>query len=74
MDLKRKIFSAVALSPLFIFGATAWADDDGHSMRPHISDVGGDDHSPGVTFVIFVTLLLIGFGMGYLVGRKTRKK
>jgi len=72
--VKRRVLSAVALAPLFFLNSIAWADDDGNSIRPHISDVGGDDHSPGVTFVIFATLLLIGFGVGYLVGRKTRSK
>ena len=72
--MKRRVLSAVALAPLFFSNSIAWADDDGNSVRPHISDVGGDDHSPGVTFVIFATLLLIGFGVGYLVGRKTRSK
>ncbi len=72
--MKRRVLTAVVLAPLFLLNSIAWADDDGNAMRPHISDMGGDDHSPGVTLVIFATLLLIGFGVGYLVGRKTRSK
>jgi|GEM_PF-389256 len=73
-SLKAKIFSAIVLAQLALSSATAWADEDGKIQRPHISDVGGDDHSPGVTFVIFATLLLIGFGIGLTVGRRTRRK
>jgi hypothetical protein len=51
----------------------AWADE-AHDGRPRISDMGGDDHSPGVTLVIVITLLLIGFGVGLTVGRRTRRK
>jgi len=72
--VKSRVLSVVALAPLFFLNSTAWADDDGHAVRPHISEIGGDDHSPGVTIVIFATLLLIGFGVGYIVGRKTRRK
>ena len=72
--MKAKIFSAIVLTQIIIGSATAWADEDGGVVRPHISDVGGDDHSPGVTLVIFATLLLIGFGIGLTVGRRTRKK
>lgn len=52
----------------------SWADNDNGPGRPHISDIGGVDHSPGVTLVIFLTLLLIGFGVGFTVGRRTRRK
>ena len=72
--MKRRVLSAVALAPLFFLNSTAWADDDGHAVRPHISDIGGDDHSPGVRLVIYLTLLIIGFGIGLTVGRRTRRK
>ena len=64
-------FALVLNSP--VFNSVAWADDDGPG-RPHISDIGGDDHNPGVTLVIFIALVLIGFGVGLIVGRKTRRK
>ena len=72
--MKAKVISAIVFSQLFLLSATAWADDGTEVMKPHISDVGGDDHSPGVTFVIFLTLVLIGFGIGFIVGRRTRRK
>ena len=72
--MRAKLISAVVLTQIALTSATAWADGDGSTGRPHISDVGGDDHSPGVTLVIFATLLLIGFGIGLTVGRRTRRK
>jgi hypothetical protein len=73
-SVKAKLISAIVFAQVTLTSATAWADDDGHLTRPHISDVGGDDHSPGVTLVIFAALLLIGFGIGLTVGRRTRRK
>jgi hypothetical protein len=73
-SVKAKLFSAIVLVQVVLTSATAWADDDGYVTRPHVSDIGGDDHSPGVTLVIFATLLLIGFGIGLTVGRRTRRK
>ena len=72
--MKAKVLSAVVLAQIALMSSTAWADDGATTVRPHISDVGGDDHSPGVTIVIFATLLLIGFGVGLTVGRRTRRK
>jgi hypothetical protein len=72
--VKAKIFSAIVLSQIILGSATAWADDDGGVARPHISEIGGDDHSPGVRFVIYATLLIIGFGVGLMVGRRTSRK
>jgi hypothetical protein len=72
--VRAKALSAIVFAQLFLLGSTAWADDGPGTNRPHISDVGGDVHSPGVTFVIFLTLVLIGFGVGFIVGRKTRRK
>lgn len=73
-SMKAKIFSAIVVSQLVLSSATAWADDDGNIARPHISEIGGDDHSPGVRLVIYLTLLIIGFGIGLTVGRRTRRK
>jgi hypothetical protein len=73
-SVKAKIFSAIVISQIFLFSTNAWADEDGGVPRPHVSEVGGLDHSPGVSLVIFATLLLIGFGIGLTVGRRTRKK
>lgn len=72
--VKAKVFSAIVLSQLVLGSATAWADDDGGVVRPHVSEIGGDDHSPGVRLVIYITLLLFGFGIGLTVGRRTRQK
>ena len=72
--MKAKLFSVIVLAGIALNTATAFADDDGYVTRPHVSDIGGDDHSPGVTLVIFATLLLIGFGIGLTVGRRTRRK
>ena len=73
-SVKAKIFSAIVVSQLVLSSTTAWADDDGNIARPHISEIGGDDHSPGVRLVIYLTLLIIGFGIGLTVGRRTRRK
>jgi len=72
--VRARVITAIALTQLFLMSSLAWADDGPDQVRPHISDVGGDDHSPGVTLVIFATLLLIGFGIGLIVGRRTRRK
>ena len=69
--MKARLISALSLGVLALTSSGAWADDDG---RPHVSDIGGEDHSPGVTLVLFITLLLIGFGVGFIVGRRTRRK
>ena len=70
--MKRKIITALVTAQLALVPVFAWADNGNDDARPHIMD-SPDDHSPGVTLAIFVTLLLIGFGVGYIVGRKTRK-
>lgn len=72
--MKAKIFTAVVVAQLFLMSTPSWADDDNGMGRPRISNIGGDDHSPGVTLVIFLALLLIGFGIGVIVGRKTKHK
>ena len=72
--MKAKIFTSLVLTQLFFLNSASWADNDSGQLRPHVSDIGGDDHSPGVTIVIFATLLLIGFGIGLTVGRKTKRK
>ena len=72
--MKAGVFTAVIAAQLFLMSTPSWADNDNGPGRPHISDIGGVDHSPGVTFVIFLSLLLIGFGVGLIVGRRTRRK
>ena len=72
--MKSKLISAILLTQLFLFNSTSWADDGSDLSKPHILDLGGADHSPVVIFVIFATLILIGFGIGFIVGRKTRSK
>ena len=72
--MKAKIFTAIVATQLFLLSSPSWADNDNGPGRPHISDIGGVDHSPGVTLVIFLTLILIGFGVGLIVGRRTRRK
>jgi hypothetical protein len=66
-----KIVGLVIASQLFLSTSFAWADND--NGRPEISNIGGEDHSPGVTLVIVLALLAIGFGVGLLVGRKTSR-
>lgn len=71
--MKAKVLTAIVLAQLTLLSSTAWADE-AHDSRPRISNIGGDDRSPGVTLVIIATLLLIGFGVGLTVGRRTRSK
>ena len=72
--MKARIFITLTATQLLLLSSPSWADDDDGMGRPHISNIGGDDHSPGVTLVIFLALLLIGFGVGFIVGRRTRHK
>jgi len=72
--MKTRLFTVVVIAQFFLLSSPSWADNDNGPGRPHISDIGGVDHSPGVTFVIFLTLILIGFGIGLIVGRRTRRK
>ena len=72
--MKARVFTVVVVVQLFLMSTPAWADNDNGVGRPRISNIGGDDHSPGVTLVIFLALLLIGFGVGFIVGRRTRRK
>ncbi len=71
--MKAKVLTVVILAQLTLLSSTAWADE-APDTRPRISNVGGDDRSPGVTIVVIATLLLIGFGIGLTVGRRTRRK
>lgn len=70
--MKGKVLFALVLTQIFFNNSLVWADEV-PDHRPRISNVGGDDRSPGVTAVIIVTLLLIGFGIGLSVGRRTRR-
>jgi hypothetical protein len=69
--VKARLISALTVGVLALTTTSAWADNDG---RPHVSNIGGDDHSPGVTLVLFLSLLIVGFGVGFIVGRRTRNK
>lgn len=71
--MKAKVLTAIVLAQLTLRSSTAWGDE-AHDSRPSISNIGGDDRSPGVTLVLIATLLLIGFGVGLTVGRRTRRK
>jgi len=66
-----KIVGLAITLQLFFSTSFAWADND--NGRPEISNIGGEDHSSGVTLVIVIALLAIGFGVGLLVGRKTSR-
>lgn len=71
--MKSKILTALVFTQLILLNSPAWADEYPDN-RPRISNIGGDDRSPGVTAVIIITLLLIGFGIGLSVGRRTRRQ
>ena len=71
--MKSKVISALVVTQLFLLNTAVWADEP-HDNRPRISDVGGEDRSAGVTLVIVIALLLIGFGVGLTVGRRTRRE
>lgn len=72
--MKSKLISAILLTQVFLLNSTSWADEGPDLSKPHILDLGGVDRSPVVVLVIFATLVLIGFGIGFIVGRKTRSK
>ena len=75
--MKAKVIFAIVfiqIATFATFATNAWADTNSGDERPHVSDIGGSDHSPGVTAVIFITLLMVGFGIGFSVGRRTRNK
>ena len=72
--MKAKAISTMVFFQIVICSPGVWADTNSGDERPHVSDIGGSDHSPGVTAVIFITLLIIGFGIGFSVGRRTRSK
>jgi hypothetical protein len=66
-----KVIGLVVSIQIFLMNSTAWADSDG--LRPEILDVGGEN-SLGVLLVIVFSLIIIGFGVGFLVGRHTSRK
>ena len=70
--MKAKLFGLVVTTQLYLLTSNAWAEET--TSRPEISNIGGEDHSPGATLVIVLALLIIGFGDGFLVGRRTSKK
>lgn len=71
--MKSKALIALVLAQLIFLNSSAWADEYPDN-RPRISNIGGDDRSPGVNAVIIIALLLIGFGIGLAVGRRTRRQ
>ena len=71
--MKSKILTALVFTQLILLNSSARADE-APDNRPRISNIGGDDRSPGVTAVIIISLLLIGFGAGLAVGRRTRRQ
>jgi len=71
--VKAKVLTALVLAQLTFLSSTAWAEES-PDTRPRISNIGGDDRSPGVTIVVIAALLLIGFGVGLTVGRRTQRK
>jgi hypothetical protein len=71
--VKSKAISALVIAQVFLMSSNVWADE-APDNRPRISDVGGDVRSPGVTLVIVLALLMIGFGIGLTVGRRTRRE
>jgi len=71
--VKTRAVIAIVLLQCTLLSSNSWADES-PDYRPHISNIGGDDRSPGVTIVIIFTLLLIGFGIGLMVGRRTRNR
>ena len=70
--MKAKLFGLVVTTQLYLLTSNAWAEET--TSRLEISNIGGEDHSPGATLVIVLALLIIGFGAGFLVGRRTSKK
>lgn len=66
----KAIMGIVALQ-MFFLNSVAWADSD--QSRPEISDF-GEDRNAGVIIVVALTLLIIGFGVGFLVGRQTSRE
>ena len=72
--MKARLITVVVATQFFFLSSPSWADDDSAIGRPHISDIGGEDHSPGVTLVIVLSLLLVGFGIGVIVGKRMRSK
>ena len=71
--MKAKVLTAIVTAQLIFLSSSAWAEES-PDTPPRISDIGGDDRSPGATLVVIATLLLIGFGIGLTVGRRTRRK
>jgi hypothetical protein len=65
-----KVFGLVVAMQIFLMNSTVWADSDG--LRPEVLDV-GEEKSLGVLLVIVSALIVIGFGIGFLVGRHTSK-
>jgi hypothetical protein len=70
--MKAKLFGLVVTTQLYLLTSNVWADET--TSRPEISNIGGEDHSPGATLVIVLALVIIGFGVGFLVGRRTSKR
>jgi len=65
-----KVIGLIVSIQIFLMDSSAWADSDG--LRPEVLDV-GEEKSLGVLLVIVSALIIIGFGIGFLVGRRTSK-
>jgi hypothetical protein len=65
-----KVFGLVVAIQIFLMNSIAWADSDG--LRPEILDI-GEERSLGALLVVVFSLIIIGFGIGFLVGRHTSK-
>jgi hypothetical protein len=65
-----KVIGLIVSIQFFLMNSSAWADSDG--LRPEVLDV-GEEKSLGVLLVIVSALIVIGFGIGFLVGRHTSK-
>jgi hypothetical protein len=65
-----KVIGLIVSIQIFLMNSTAWADSDG--LRPEILDI-GEERSLGVLLAVVFSLIIIGFGIGFLVGRHTSK-
>ena len=65
-----KVIGLIVAIQIFLMNSTAWADSD--ELRPEILDI-REEWSPGAIIVIVLSLVIIGFGIGFLVGRHSSR-
>ncbi len=65
-----KVIGLIVAIQIFLMSSTAWADSD--ELRPEILDI-REEWSPGAIIVIVLSLVIIGFGIGFLVGRHSSR-